>query len=543
MPLKNSKVFLVIVAIAGIGLGAVGLRLIQVRWRSYDPVHSAELIPQEALMAMFVSPNSPGVHQLEEFGNRQTRQLISRNLNQIKQQSLSSTRLNFDRDLQPWIGGIMVALLPTSEELDLLMVIGIKDPLRAWMFQRKFKQQPNLQQIEREYRGVQMTEYIEPGGKQYYVAVLNHHVVIAAQLAPVKRAIDTFLGEPALAQAEGIVETFLDSAAVNHPLGAAVVLESQTLASLLLRSPEPQTQGLIEIISGLQPLQSAVMAVGVEPNGIRVRVVSQFDPQTEFDSENPELTSLIDRFPSDTVALLQGQGINQIWSKLLKHADENEEIAQWVDRVRQGLKSINLDADRDVLGWMDGDFALGAISSDEGILAPFGLGGVLLLETSDRPSAERMLAQLDATIANSQPPVNIEQRIIEDIEVTEWLDPQQGTLFGHGWLTDKLLFIAFGEPVVEIMTKLPNAPLPENPQFQRITSALPRANLSYMYLDIEQLISWATGYLLAAPAAALQPSVLNVLTSVEGVGVSVVYTEPLTTEVEMLWVLKSVTKE
>jgi hypothetical protein len=543
MPLKNSKVFLVIVAIAGIALGAVGLGLMQVRRRSYDPVNSAELIPQEALMAVFVSPNSAGGNLLQEFGNRQTRQLISRNLNQIKQQSLSSTRLNFDRDLQPWISGIMVALLPTSEELDLLMVVGIKDPLRAWMFQRKFKQQPNLQQIEREYRGVQITEYIEPGAKQYYVAVLNHHVVIAAQQAPVKRSIDTLLGKPALAQAEGIVETFLDSAAVNHPLGAAVVLESQMLVKGLVSSPELQTQGFLKIISQFQPLQSAVMAVGVEPNGIRVRVVSQFDPQTEFESQNPELTSLINRFPSDTVALLQGQGINQIWSQLLKIADEDDQIAQWVKRVRQGLKSINLDADQDVLGWMDGDFAVGAISSDEGILAPFGLGGVLLLETSDRSSAERMLAQLDGTIANSQPPVNIEQRIIEDIEVTEWIDPQQGTLFGHGWLTNKLLFIGFGEPIVEIMTKLPHAPLPENPQFQTITSALPQPNLSYMYLDIEQLISWATGYLLAAPAAALQPSVLNVLTSVEGVGVSVVYAEPLTTEVEMLWVLKSVTKE
>lgn len=297
------------------------------------------------------------------------------------------------------------------------------------------------------------------------------------------------------------------------------------------------------MISQFQPLQSAVIAVGVEPNGIRVKVVSQFDPYTEFDSDHPQLTTLINRFPSDTVALFQGQGINQIWSGLLKQADENQEVAQWVKRVRQGLGSINLDADQDVLGWMDGDFAMGAISSDEGILAPFGLGGVLLLETSDRASAERMLAQLDATIANSQPPVNIEQRQIEEIEVTEWIDPQQGALFGHGWLTNELLFIAFGEPVVEIMTKSPPAPLPESPQFQTITGSLPQPNLSYMYLDIEQLISWATGYLLAAPAAALQPNVLTLLTSVEGVGVSVVYSEPLTTEVEMLWVLKSVTNE
>jgi hypothetical protein len=544
MPLKHSKGFLIIIAIASLGLGAVGLSLIQGWWRTYDPAQSAQLIPEEAQMAVFVSPDPQAVNQLQGFGNRQTRQLIDRTLNQIKQQSLASNRLNFDRDLKPWMSGMMVALLPSkSEELDLLMVVGIKDPLRAWMFQRQFNQQPNLQRIEREYRGVTLTEYIESGGKRYHVAVLNHHLVVGANVEPVKRAIDTLLGEPALAEKTGIVQTFLDSAALENPLGAALIFDAQTLIPQLLSSPDAETENSVNILSQFQSLESAVIGIGVEPEGLRMKVVSQFDPETAFLGQNPQLTPVIGRFPTETVAFIQGQGIDQIWSQLLKLADDNDNVAQWVNQVRRGSQSINLDADQDVLGWMDGDFALGAIASDEGILAPFGLGGVLLLETSDRATAEGMLDQLDATIANSNPPVNIEQRQVADIGVTEWSDPQQGTLFGHGWLTDELLFIAFGEPVVDVMTKLPSSPLSENPQFQMITGSLPPPNISYIYLDIEQLISWATGYLLAAPAAALQPNLLTLLTSIKGVGVSVVTSEPSTTEIEMLWVLKSVTKE
>ncbi|MGB3534571.1 MAG: DUF3352 domain-containing protein [Microcoleaceae cyanobacterium] len=543
MPLKNSKVVLIVIAIASLGVGAIGLNLIRGRGGTYDPLQSAQLIPQDAMMAVFVSPNSQALHQLQEFGNQQTRQLITRNLNQIKQQSLTNTRLNFDRDLQPWMSGVMVALLPSEAELDLLMVVGIKNPLRAWMFQRKFDRQPNLQQIEREHRGITITEYTESGDKRYYVAVLNSHVVVAAKLEPVEQAIDTMLGQPALADKAGMVDTFLESAALDNPLASAVVLESQTLVEQLLNSQTPESAGFLNILSQLQPLQSAVMAVGVEPEGLRVKVVSQLAPQAELPSQNPELTSVVSRFPDDTLALFQGQGINQIWSNLQRLAEDNQEIAQWTNQVRRGLQSINLDADREVLGWMDGDFALGAIASNEGILASFGLGGVLLLETSDRAQAENMLNQLDATIANSNPPVHIEQRRIEQIEVTEWIDPQQGTLFGHGWLTDELLFIAFGEPVVEVMTQLPQSPLVEHPPFQAISQSLAQPNLSYIYLDIEQLISWATGYLLAAPAAALQPNVLILLTAIERVGVSVIYSEPATTEVEMLWVLKSVTNK
>ncbi len=542
MPLKNSKVFLIVIAVVTLGVGVVGLSLIQGRWRTYDPVQSAQLIPEDTLMAVFVSPNPQALHQLQEFGNPQTRQLITRNLHQIKQASLTNTRLNFDRDLRSWMGGVMVGLLPSeSQELDLLMVVGIKDPVRAWMFKRKFNQQPNLQQIQRDHRGVTITEYIESGGRRYHVAVVDRHVVVAAKRSPVKQAINTILGEPALAEKPGIVQTFLESAAVENPLGAALIFDSQILIEQLLNSSDPPTTGSLKILSQFQPLQSAVIAVGVEPEGVRVKVVSQFEPKTGLSPQNRRLTSLISRFPGETVAFIQGQGIDRIWSQLLKLAPDNDDAAQWVNQVRQGLQSINLDADKDVLGWMDGDFALGAISSDEGILAPFGLGGVLILETSDRISAVGMLDQLDATIANSTPPIDIQQRRIAEIEVTEWRDPQQGTLFGHGWLTDELLFIAFGEPVIEVMTQLPQSPLLENPQFKAITGSLPQPNLSYIYLDIEQLISWATSYLLAAPAAALQPNLITLLTSIEGVGVSVIYSDQSRGEVEMLLMLEPMT--
>ncbi len=543
MPLKQFKGFLVIVTIASLGVGVVGLGLTQIGRRTYDPIKSAQLIPDTALMAAFISRDPQAFNQLQQFGNTEIRQLITRNLNPIKQNSLDSSQLNFDQDVEPWMSGIMVALLPSSADLDLLMVVGIKDPLRAWMFRRQFHRQPGLQQIEHEYNQIKITEYIESAGKRYHVALLNQYVVVAASRQPVEQAIDTMLGQPALADQPGIVQTFLNSANLSHPLGTVWISESQTVLAQLLSASTPDVEEFLRIFSQLKPLKSAVIAVGVEPDGVRIKIVNPLDPETITPDSYPELSSIVSRFPSDTVALIQGKGIDQIWSRLLQLAEDNETVSQWVKQIRRGLQTINLDADQEVISWMDGEFALGAIASDEGILAPLGLGGVLLLETSDYITADRMLDQLDGIIAQSNPPVNIEKRWIKNIEVTEWRDPQQGALFGHGWLTDQLLFIAFGEPVVEVITALPQSSLPENPQFKTITESLPQANLSYIYLNIDQLISWATGYLLAAPATALQPNLLTLLNSIQGIGVSVIYSAQSTAEIEMLLVLEPVTNE
>ena len=539
MPLKQSQGFWISIAIAGFGVSLIGLGLALGGRRSYDPVASAELIPETAIMAGFISPNPQALNQLQQFGNTQTRRLITRNFNQIKQHSLESPQLNFDRDIQPWINGVMVALLPTAEEFDLLMVVGIKDPLRAWLFRRKFHQQPGIQYIERDYRNVKITEYIESEGKRYHVAVLQGHVVLGASHQPVEKAIDTFLGEPTLAESNPMVQRFLNGAELAFPLGAIWLSDSPAVIEQLTDTVTTQTQQWLSLLVQLQSLESTVFAVGVEPEGLRVKWVNQFDAEKMTIDATKQLSPIVSRFPTQTVALVQGKSINQIWFQLLQLAQDHQIAAQWVQQIRQALQTINLDADQDVIGWMDGEFALAAIASDEGILAPFGLGGVLFLETSNSIQANQMLDQLDNVIANSNPPVNIEQRWIENVEVTEWRDPNLGALFGHGWLNERLLFIAFGEPVVEAIATLPQSPLPDNPQFQSITQALPQANVSYVYLDMNQLTSWMTGYLLAAPATALQPNLLTLLNSVEGMGLSLVYSEDSRVEVELLFVLES----
>ncbi|MEA5543050.1 MAG: DUF3352 domain-containing protein [Limnoraphis robusta] len=543
MPLKKLNLLAGAAAIVSIGALTSLLYLKTMGVRAYSLAESAKLVPDEAMMATFISPTPEAIAHLKQFGTPETRTWITQSLTTFKQQSLAGTSLNFERDLQPWMGGVMVALLPAQEgqeieDFNLLMVVGIKNPIKAWHFSRKFNATTNIKRQQREYRGVEIIEYTEPGGKRYNVALLNSHLVVAADPTAIERAIETTKGEPALASLTGTEQTFLNSVDVPYPIATLYIAEYPTLIEQITQDFSSSSPLSMQVLSQLKPIESVVLGIGVDQDGIRLKATTQLNDRTLQPSDQPQLDSLVTRFPADTIGLIQTQGIQQVWSEIVTLAEENSDLNRWVIQIRRGLNAINLDADQDVFGWMDGEFALGLIASEEGVLAALGLGGVLLLETSDRPAAEKMLTQLDTVVARSNPPVNVEQRAIGEIQVTEWKDPRQGTLFGHGWLRSNLVFIAFGGPVVEAIASEPQKPLPTNPRFQTVTQSLPQPNHSYVYLDIEKLVTWATGYLIAAPAIAVQPNAIAVLNSVQGLGISATRLDQETARVEMILTLK-----
>ncbi|MFO7032291.1 hypothetical protein B9T07_20670 [Limnospira fusiformis CCALA 023] len=539
--LKKSKLIMAAVAIAFTGTVAILLHLRALRVQVYSPEDSVRLVPENALMAVFVTPNPSALYYLRQFGNQQSRYHINQFLSSLKRQSLAGTSLNFDRDIKPWLGGILVSVLPseTSEDADLLMILAIQNQRRANQFINRLNAEVGGSGQPPQYRGFTIYEYGEESGKIYHIARVDDRLLVAASPEPIQKAIDTRFGEPNLAQLwKGInaaetankATTDLSSPLSKSPFPTESYRVPMPLITIFIADYNQFLEKLSEfsdssweswsLISQFAPIHSAMVSLGVEPTGFRIRgIVQQRRSPTPVNS-SPQVGQIVSRFPSETVAMVNSQGINAMWSQLVDQSQIDPSIQGVVQQIRHGLAAIELDADEQVFGWMDGEFALAAIASEKGILAPLGLGGALVLETSNQAIAQNTLDQLDQIIAQSNPPVNVEQRTIEGIKVTEWNDPQQGTLFGHGWLTPNLLFVAFGGPVVEAMTQVPNPSLTETTRFQKITGSLPEANHSYVYLDMENLLSWATSYLLAAPAVALPRRTISLLNSVQGIGIS-----------------------
>lgn len=540
---KKSKLLLAAVALTVCGSVAAALYLKTERYKAYSPLESGKLIPDEAMMATYVSATPHVLSELQNFGTPEAQALVSRGIKIFQQQSLAQTPINFNRDVQPWIGGVMVALLPADggklgSEPQLLMVVGIKNKLKAWHFAQKLQTSPEIKSQQSQYRGVTLSSYTEKTGKQYNVAVINDHLVIAVSPDTVKRAIDTFMGSPSLVSLAGKSDLFLKSVNLSEPLMTVFIADYDRLTTDL-GSTWSEVPGLSsKSLSSVKPIQSMVIGVGVEADGIRLKASAQFRPDGQVSPPTPAFGKMMNRFPSETLALVNSHDLHQIWLEFLSLGENNGDLKKIISQIRLALQAINLDADTEVFGWMDGEFALAAIASEKGVLASLGLGGVVLIETSDRPAAEIMLNKLNTLVARGNPPINIEQRSLAGIEVTEWNDPKQGTLFGHGWLSPNIMFVAFGGPVVEAITQNPTDPLNQSQRFQEISKSLPSSHHSYVYLDIEKMTSWAMGYLLASPAIALQPNKMILLNSIRGVGISASFPDNAEVEVEMLLGLK-----
>ncbi|MEG4987250.1 DUF3352 domain-containing protein [Microcoleus sp. BR0-C5] len=541
MPAKKSKL-LIAASIAAAGSAAVYFYFQGLSQQVSNPQDSAKVVPDEAMMAAFISPNPQALAQLQRFGTSGAQKLVGMGLKTFQEQSLAGTQIDFDRDLKPWLGGVMVALLPPdaaakTEPPKLLVVVSVKNKISAWNFANKLKSQPGATTQETEYKGVKIFEIAEPTGKRYSVALLNDQLVMAPLRKPVELAIDTFKGEPSLATQPSTTKFFAESAGVKNPLATVYIADYPVAIDQLKANLPADIQLPWTVFSQFKQVKSLVAGIGADSAGLRVKTIAQLNPK--FVEQNPQVPSkLLPRFPGETIALVGGQGIDKIWSQATAEAQDSPEVDRGVQQVRSSFKRLDLDADRDVFGWMNGEFAIGAIGSDQGILSQLGMGAAMIFETSDRPAAEATLKKLDA-IAKSNPTVSVAPRQVQGKEVTEWKIPQQGTLFGHGWLNENSVFVAFGGPLVDVITSTPPQPLSSSPSFQAIATSLPQVNQGYFYIDMEKTMSWANQYLLAVQPNLVSPPVAELLNSLRGVSVATASTQPTTAQLEMLFALKS----
>jgi len=541
MPAKKSKL-LIAASIVAAGSAAVYFYFQGLSQKVSNPQDSAKVVPDEAMMAAFISPNPQALSELQRFGTPGAQKLVGMGLKSFQEQSLAGTQIDFDRDLKPWLGGVMVALLPPdatakTEPPKLLVVVSVNNKISAWNFANKLKSQPGATTQETEYKGVKIYEIAEPSGKRYSVALLNDQLVMAPLRKPLELAIDTFKGEPSLATQQSTTKFFAESAGVKNPIATVYIADYPAAIEQLKANLPANIQLPWTVFSQFKQVKSMVAGIGADSAGLRVKTIAQLDPK--FVQQNPQVASkLLPRFPGETIALVGGKGLDQIWSQATAQAKDSPEVDRGVQQVRSSFKRLDLDADRDVFGWMNGEFAIGAIGSDQGILSQLGMGAAMIFETSDRPAAEATLKKLDA-IAKSNPTVSVAPRQVQGKEVTEWQIPQQGTLFGHGWLNENSVFVAFGGPLVDVITSTPPQPLSSSPSFQAIATSLPQVNQGYFYIDMEKTMSWANQYLLAVQPNLVSPPVAELLNSLRGISVATASTEPTTAQLEMLFALKS----
>ncbi|BAY39050.1 hypothetical protein NIES2111_34000 [Nostoc sp. NIES-2111] len=559
MPESKSKLLIPVVGATVVVAGSLAayMYLRGPAGDSSGALGSAKLVPSTALMATYITTDPQAWDKLKQFGTPEAQKLIAKNLEDFNKQISKDGDISYEKDIKPWVGGVMVAMLPpnaakpaqfntttpgtippiaSQPEPQILMVVGIKDKISALNFGNKLKAQKGVKSQDIDYKGEKITETKPASGQPTYSAVLNNsYIVFSPEKAPVERAIDTYKGQASFATKEGANSILSKGAEVKNSLAQIYIPDYPGMVKQLLAASPQASQINPQTLKQLEQVKSMVAAVGVDDAGIRLKAAANLDPQLNKFQYQSTPSTILGQFPADTFALISGQGISRGWSTIVEQSQDYPEFKQALEQVRAQTKLVNIDLDKDIFGWMDKEFAFGAIPSNQGILASVGFGGAWVLDTSDRKTAEATLTKLD-TLAKAQQ-INISTRKIGGKDVTEWQIPQQGALLAHGWLDEDTLFLAVGGPIAETLANSKTQTLDNSNNFKAIAGSLQKPNGGYFYLDMDRTMTLVNRFAQQTQQP-IPPEANAILSSIRGLSMTANSPDKSSSQVEMLLALK-----
>jgi len=525
-----------------------------------EVTNSAKLIPKQILFAASISGDSKAWEQLEQFQSPEVKKYIDQEIQRFeKELSSKNGDFNFTTDIKPWAGSTMVAFLPTqaiapnaqlpqlrpvstitstkiaqapkSTNPDFLVVVQVKDKAAALKFLDKVKAKAKVTQ--KDYKGVQISEVKGASGLPTSIALVGDYSVFSPQAKSVEKAIDTFQGQDSLATA--IAPVNLD---LKTPLVQFYVPDfANSVEKLIASNPDAQPippQSLAQI----KLVKSLTIGLGVDSEGLRIKGITDFDPNLIKIEYKPSPGKVIAQFPPETFALITGIDIKSRWEQFVKESATSPELKEQLDEFRTRLKTspVALDLDKDVFGWMDGEYAIAAIGSNEGILQQSGVGPVLILQTSNRAAAEATLKKLDDFAKTNG--LQVATRDVKGVNVTEWTTPQaQGFTIGHGWYQQDTLFLSVGA-LIDAIAK-PTSTLDSTPTFKSVTGSLDKSNIGYFYLDLEKSWAWySSRFISPADQSSVTPEIRALINTVRGIGATASLPTKTTSKFEILLSLK-----
>ncbi|PSF37297.1 hypothetical protein C7H19_11305 [Aphanothece hegewaldii CCALA 016] len=509
-------------------------------WEQFTPVEAAKVIPDEAIVTTYINTDPQTWSKLTHFGTPEAQKLVRHSLDEFTSQS-SPSDINYSQDIQPWIEDIAIAVLPSVQnEAQILFVMGIRDKLKAANFAKKLKDQPNQTFTETKYQGFTIIERTSPNSELSYSAIVGKYLLYSDNRSVIELAINTKKGEPSYRNKPQVKELLSQSGTLKNPLIQTYIDDYDQLVNQSAASLPPDSQIPVNTLKNITSLNSVVLLLGVEETGIHLQAMAHLNP-TETPTPNniqPSSSQLLSYLPSETLMFMNGQGIKQGWINLVKESNTDSTIQSLVKQIRDNFKMANLNADQDVFGWMDQEFALGLVASNQPTLGNLGIGGVLVLQTSDRATAENTFDKLKQ-LSIFLPQMEVNTTDIDGKNITEWKSKfNQEVFLSYGWLDNQAIAMTVAMPFQTVLQSQSSNSLSQSQNFKEITASLPEKNFGYFYLDLERSFHKALTSSNGIESL-INPESRAVLDSIKGIAITSTMPTQAISQVDMILSLKS----
>lgn len=540
---SNWLKFLVAALVVAAGGGAIAYWWLQRGGGDINsPVASAERVPADALLTAFAVVDDRALSQLQQFGTPEAQAAVRAQFEQWESQVVAEDEISFQEDIQPWAGSVTIAVLPgvgegeaATSEGDVLMVVGIRDKLKALAFANQVKGESEAAVTEENYRDVTVSTVTEAAAapepdaseetaaddlpSTYSFAVVGDYLLVSDRLETVKAAIDTSMGAPALAD-----DAQMTSILRSSDDGAKLPLAQLYVADFATFQTWAEEEGNSAPLDPASTPEAMAMQVDVTDTGLHARmaiVPAEISPTVALPPlESPPL----DRFPENTWGFAASNGLDRVWQGTVEALQQTPEGEILLSRLRQGFETVGLDADREVFGWMDGTVAFGMVPASSGLMQTVGFGGAVVVETSDRKTAESTLTKLGELVQNSLPiPVSVQEGTIDSLAVTEWqvsgLGAKPEAVVSYGWLEEGTLAIGIDRSILEKLVRSSEPSLADNALFQELQQQFPDRPASMGFLNVEAMLPQLQLPVLERQGT-LDADTVALLQSVRGVGIT-----------------------
>ena len=445
------------------------------------PKSSAKIIPKSAFVTSYIDTDIDAWSRLSEFASAETQEVIEKKLENFAEGQFkkADSDIDYEKDIAPWLGGVSLALLPSTDagmDLQPVAIFGLKNKFQAWRF---FSRQEKLMDSEVEKSKYKKIAVYKVPEYDIWATVFDDYLVISESEQGIQAVIDTYKGQPSLTDLE-TTKTLPKNPIfqVYFPQYDRFLLEAMEDFS-----PNINSDKLSQ--SQLGKFNSMMMNLSIEDYGVNFKTIVNLDEKTAAQTNKLEVIShdLLSQIPQETILMVSGGNLDKMWQNIEAERKNIPELDKFINQAETFVSSwLNLDLEKNFISWLDGEFAfaIDAVSNNQ-------VKGSLLLESSNQSQGNITLEKL-TDMAKRSPSVNIQQNNIKGINVTE-VSSFGRNILSYGWLNKNNLLLTIGRDFKDIVNLNKKNSLVNDQTFQLTTQSLPQKNYGYFYLDVQKTIA------------------------------------------------------
>jgi hypothetical protein len=224
---------------------------------------------------------------------------------------------------------------------------------------------------------------------------------------------------------------------------------------------------------------------------------------------------ILSLLPANAYVSVSSQNFKQQWQWLNIESKSYPSLSFLINIMKETL-APTFDIEKDLVPWLDGEYAMILFPSDRGLFKNFGFDLALgtMMQTSNPTAARAAIARVEQkllTIADGA--FTVSKREVGGITVTSWEvndyenKAASQSVLAYGWKDQKTLVVASGIAPLSTLIVTPKTSLAQSEMFKTAISNMPKPNFGYFYMDAKSLVRFGLIGFLSFGDTSTEPTV------------------------------------